>query len=260
MKQIALALTSVLATGVIALAGTDDSKDMKQVATTTPPPSCDYTWTGFYLGAHIGYGWGVGDTSFEGLPSPGNFGALDNQSLGSDADGVFGGGQIGYNYQWNKLVFGFETDFSGSDFDGTKHRTPIPQFNGGTTPGTLSAHEDTDWFGTFRGRLGFTPFCRLLLYGTGGLAFGHTEYSGNTAFPNIDYPGRADETSVGWTAGGGAEYAISQHWSVKAEYLYLDFGSKGFTGNPNPANPPFQVHYNAQAQDHTVNIGLNYKF
>ena len=70
MKQFALALTAVLATGALAFAGIDDSKDMKEVATSTPPVSCDYTWTGFYLGAHIGYGWGAGDTSFEGLPSP----------------------------------------------------------------------------------------------------------------------------------------------------------------------------------------------
>ncbi len=148
MKQFALALTTVLATGALAFAGSD-SKDMKQVATSTPPVSCDYTWTGFYLGAHIGYGWSTGDTSFEALPSPARFGALETQKFSSDADGIFGGGQVGYNYQWNKLVFGFEGDFSGSDFEGTKHRSPIAQFGGGTTPGTLTAHEDTDWFGYF---------------------------------------------------------------------------------------------------------------
>ena len=259
MKQFALALTTVLATGALAFAGSD-SKDMKEVATPTPPVSCDYTWTGFYLGAHIGYGWSAGDTSFEALPSPAQFGALETQKFNSDADGVFGGGQLGYNYQWNKLVFGFETDFSGTDFDGTKHRSPITEFNGNTTNGILTAHENTDWFGTFRGRLGFTPMCRLLLYGTGGLAYGHTNYFANTDYTGIDYPRSSDETNVGWTVGGGLEYAISHHWSVKAEYLYVDFGNHGFTGNPDPANPPFQVHYNAQTEEHTVNVGLNYKF
>jgi outer membrane immunogenic protein len=259
MKQLAVTLSALCATGALAFAGSD-SKDMKQVATTTPPPSCDYTWTGFYLGAHVGYGWGVGDTSFDPLPTPAAFGALDPESLGSNADGIFGGGQIGYNYQWNKLVFGVETDFSGADFSGTKHRSPIPAFGGGSNPDELTAHQDTDWFGTFRGRLGFTPMCRLLLYGTGGLAFGHTHYFANTDFGSIDYPASSDETNVGWTAGGGLEYALSQHWSVKAEYLYVDLGDHGFTGNPDPANPPFQVHYNAQTQEHTVNVGLNFKF
>ena len=102
--------------------------------------------------------------------------------------------------------------------------------------------------------------CRLLLYGTGGLAYGHTNYFANTDYTGIDYPKSSDETNVGWTVGGGLEYAISHHWSLKAEYLYLDFGNHGFTGNPDPANPPFQVHYNAQTQEHTVNVGLNYKF
>ncbi len=189
MKQFALALTTVLATGALALAGSD-SKDMKQVATSTPPVSCDYTWTGFYLGAHIGYGWSTGDTSFEALPSPAAFGALETQKFSSDADGIFGGGQFGYNYQWNKLVFGVRGRLlrrglrrhQASQSDRASSVAARP-------PGILTAHEDTDWFGTFRGRFGFTPMCRLLLYGTGGLAFAHNNYFANTDFGVIAYPG-----------------------------------------------------------------------
>jgi outer membrane immunogenic protein len=260
MKHFALALTAILASSAMALAG-----DGKEVLPTTPLPlpACDYSWTGFYIGGHVGYGWSTGDTSFEGLPTPAAFGALDTQSLHPEANGTFAGGQLGFNYQFSKIVIGAETDFSGSDFDGTRHRSPIPQFGGGTTPGELTAHENTDWFGTFRGRLGFVPMCRLLCYGTGGVAYGHTQYFGNTAFPGvpgIQYPRDVDDTNVGWTVGGGLEYAIGQHWSVKAEYLYLDFGSKGFTGEPIPANPPFAVHYHAQTQEHTASFGVNYKF
>src|SRR5581483_11373874 len=184
MKRLAVTLSILCATGAMTFAGSDYSKDMKHVA-PMPPPECDFSWTGFYLGGHLGYGWSTGDTRFEALPSPAAFGALDVQSLRPDADGIFGGAQLGYNYQWNKLVFGVETDFSGADFDGSKHRSPIPAFGGGSNTGTLTAHENTDWFGTFRGRLGFAPVCKLLLYGTGGLAYGHTDYFSNTAFSSI---------------------------------------------------------------------------
>jgi outer membrane immunogenic protein len=260
MKKLAVALSALCATSVLALAESDYSKDMKQVA---PPPECDFNWTGFYVGGHFGYGWSTGDTSFEPLPSRALFGLLDSQSLKPGADGIFGGGQLGYNYQWNKLVLGVETDFSGSDFNGTKHRSPIPANNGITFPGTLTAHEDTDWFGTFRGRFGFAPMCKLLLYGTGGLAYGHTNYFSNTDFSTnalTSYPASADETSLGWTVGGGLEYAIAKRWTVKAEYLYIDLGGKSYIGNPVPANPPFRVRYDSQVQEHTVNVGLNYKF
>jgi outer membrane immunogenic protein len=234
-------------------------KEMKEVAPVAP--SCDYDWTGFYIGAHVGYGWGAGDTHFEALPTEQRFFALKTTTLDPDASGVFGGGQLGYNYQWHKLVFGAETDFSGADFDGTRTRTPITQVDGTTTEGILTAREKTDWFGTARLRVGYTPACRLLLYGTGGLAYGHTQYFANTDFLNgVFYAARADETNLGWTAGGGAEFALSHHWSIKAEYLYYDLGSQHFTGLDSTGGTFFSVSYDAHTVAHTVNCGINFKF
>lgn len=123
------------------------------------------------------------------------------------------------------------------------------------------AHERINWFGTFRGRIGFTPFCRLMIYGTGGLAYGDVDYSATLMFtPTFGYPASVEETRVGWTAGGGLEYAITHHWSVKVEYLYYDLGDKSATGFPTTPDPPYHVHYNWETQANTVRGGLNFKF
>ena len=75
-------------------------KEMKQVAPA--PPECDYTWTGFYFGGNGGYGWGNGDTHFRPLPDAATFFDLEPTTLSPDPSGFIGGGQIGYNWQWNK--------------------------------------------------------------------------------------------------------------------------------------------------------------
>ena len=225
MKKFAFVFAALCTSGPLLMAGPEpirsSDKEMKQVAPA--PPACDFTWTGFYVGAHGGYGWNAGDgTHFQAKPSTTSFAELDTQNLDPENDGAFAGGQIGYNYQWRKFVIGFETDISWADFSGSNDRSPIPG-TGGSVPGILTAHEDIEWFGTARGRLGFTPICRLLLYGTGGLAYGHTTYSANTNFLNgVRYPAGTDDTNIGWTVGGGAEYAVTNHWTVKAEYLYYD--------------------------------------
>ena len=243
-------------------------KEMKQVAPA--PPECDYTWTGFYFGGNAGYGWGNGDTHFQPLPDAVTFIDLAPQSLSPDPEGFIGGGQVGFNWQWNKwLVLGVEADFQGSDIEGHDTRFGFPDITGSpnfAAPDSfIFAHERMQWFGTARGRIGFAPLCRLLLYATGGLAYGNVDYSANTNFDNgFTYPVRFSETNVGWTVGGGLEYAISHHWSVKAEYLYYDLGDQGRTQNQLidgvPQGPPFFVHYNFETTGNIVRGGLNFKF
>jgi outer membrane immunogenic protein len=257
----ALALTAV--------AGPEPSfsgKEMKQVAPA--PPECDYTWTGFYIGGNAGYGFGNGDTHFHPLPDAATFIDLEPATLNADPEGFIGGGQIGFNWQWNKwLVLGAETDFQGTDMEGHDTRFNFPDIFGvGNGPDTfLFAHERVQWFGTARGRIGFAPLCRLLVYATGGLAYANTDYSANTNFDNgTTYPVSFTRTTLGWTVGGGLEYAISHHWSVKAEYLYYDLGDEGKTQNQLtggvPQGPPFFVHYNFENTGNIVRGGLNYKF
>jgi outer membrane immunogenic protein len=147
---------------------------------------------------------------------------------------------------------------------GTSTRTPIIRNNGSafTGGGLLTTHQDTKWFGTLRPRAGIA-LDRVLLYGTGGLAYGHVNYSANTDFrPGgpVQYPASVSKTKRGWTLGGGVEAGINKHWSWKAEYLYYDLGNVSVTANPTPANPPFQVAYQWQTRAHTFNTGINFRF
>jgi outer membrane immunogenic protein len=146
---------------------------------------------------------------------------------------------------------------------GTVVLVGITQNNGASWNGSLTAHQDTKWFGTLRPRAGFTPTSKVFLYGTGGLAYGHVNYFDNADFrPQgpIQYPAAASKTKTGWTAGGGVEVGINKHWSLKAEYLYYDLGKQSLTGNPVPANPPFQVSYTSETKAHTFNTGVNFRF
>ena len=230
---------------------------------TAPPPA--FNWTGFYIGLHVGYGWGDGTTSFTPLPSAAEFINLAPTSLKTHPDGVLGGGQVGYNYQMGIMVFGVETDFSGTAMNQRVTRSPIIQNDGTAFPGAgfLTTRQDINWFGTVRGRIGITPIRRLLLYGTGGFAYGSISASADSVFlppGTTHYPVGFDEIRTGWTAGGGLEYALNRNWSIKAEYLYLDFGNRHRTANAFPALPPFQVRYNFETTANTVNVGINYKF
>jgi len=272
MKQLIHSLGVLFACGVLtsAFAGTEtySGKEMKQVAPV--PPSCDFTWTGFYFGGNAGYGWGHADTDFQPLPDAVTFFSLEPRELSPDPGGFIGGGQIGYNYQWKWLVLGAETDFQGTDIEGHDSLFNFPDTTGaGNGPGAfLFAHERMQWLGTVRGRIGFAPICRLLIYGTGGFAYGNVDYSANTNFDNgITYPVDFTETKTGWTAGGGVEYALTNHWTVKAEYLHYDLGDAHRTQHeliggvpPGPPAPPFFVHYSFDTSGEIVRAGLNFKF
>ncbi len=126
-------------------------------------PECDdYTWTGFYFGGNAGYGWGSADTHFDPLPDAATFEALAPQTLDPYPNGFIGGGQVGYNWQWNKwLVLGVETDFQGSDIEGSHRRSPFLDNFGGISfedPDVfLEAHERMQWFGNSSRENWFCP-------------------------------------------------------------------------------------------------------
>src|SRR6202162_3334767 len=223
MKQLIHLMGVVFACSALsAFAGTEaySGKEMKQVA-PAPPPECDFTWTGFYIGGNAGYAWGHA-----------------------------------------------ETDFQGTDIEGHDSQSPIIQNNGTPFPtagSLLESHERLQWLGTVRGRIGFAPICRLLIYGTGGFAYGNVDYSANSNFNKpITYPVDFTDTKTGWTAGGGVEYAINKRWTVRAEYLHYDLGDANRTQNQLiggvPQGPPFFVHYNFETSGEIVRGGLNFKF
>lgn len=220
-----------------------------------------FNWTGPYAGIHIGYGLGNGDTSFSALNA--NFGDLAPSKLSPNPNGVVGGLQAGYNYQTGCFVFGIEADFSGSGMSGNKTASPVINNAGDALPGTsLTASEGVNWFGTLRPRVGYTVIPSVLVYGTGGLAYGNVSYSASTDYRPIlgsVYPVSFSSTKVGWAAGGGVEYAVSKCWTVKAEYLYVDLGDQSATANGVPGTG-FQVGYKWQTTANILDIGLNYKF
>ena len=249
----------------LATAGTGVAKP----DTPLPLPATSYHWTGGYVGGHAGWGRGRANTSFTPLPNAIQFIDLTPTTLRPNLSGFNGGAQAGYNWQSGRFVVGAEADISWSRMSGTSTVTPIIKNNGSAFPGAgfLTAHQNTKWFGTLRPRAGIA-FDRVLIYGTGGLAYGQVNYSANadfrpgtpTAILFFQYPASFSKTKTGWTAGGGIEVGINRHWSWKAEYLYYDLRKASITANPLPVNPPFQVAYTWETRAHTFNAGINFRF
>jgi len=233
------------------------------------PASSAYDWKGFYFGVSVGYAWGNADTRIEPLPTAAIFVNLKPQTLSPDPTGMLGGAQFGYNWQRGHIVFGAEVDANAAGIDGKVVQSPIIQNNGTPFPGpgnniTISQH--TDALFTFRPRVGFA-YRRLLAFGTGGLALGHVGETANTDFHPLgteQYSAQLSQTKVGWAAGGGAEFGLFQHWSVKGEWLHYDFGDDTFTANPSvpfpPSAPPFQVRYSWQTTSNVIRFGGNWHF
>jgi outer membrane immunogenic protein len=234
-------------------------------------PAPIWTWTGFYIGGNIGYGFGRTATdataNLAGIPP---IVAIDTRPM----DGIVGGGQIGWNLQVSSWVIGVESDFQGAGQHlATTINTPFFAVVGpfvGVGNQIQSRDERLDWFGTVRGRIGYAAE-NVLFYGTGGLAYGHLSYSGSDSFPfTIVGLGlsaaptgsfNAGTNKLGWTVGGGVEGAIMRsNWSWKVEYLHMDLGRTNYafvaTGLGAAAVP---VTGNARFTDDIVRVGLNYR-
>jgi outer membrane immunogenic protein len=239
--------------GVIALAGTAVAADLPSRAPPPVylPPVPIFTWTGIYVGGQIGYAWGSQHTSFGD-----NFG--DFASFSYNTSGVIGGAHVGYNLQLNQFVIGLE-----GDVDGTSQRKSAAIFvnEGGFFPGAANFNTSHNIEGSIRGRLGYA-WDRVLIYGTGGVAFGgfNTEVCGN--FVGFGGCTSASTTRVGWTVGGGLEYAITNNWSIRGEYRYTDFGHATVFANgfDNPILGAAGAFVNRHFVENRVQVGFSYKF
>lgn len=225
-----------------------------------------YDWSGFYIGAHAGYGQQTGSTNF----GPGNAFSevyFNNgwvpQSLSTDTKGALGGTQIGANWQSGSFVYGVETDVSFTDISGSVNSNFTIV---GLTFGT-AASSKLDTLGTVRSRLGFTPWDRSLLYVTGGLAYGRAEISSSETFSNnvgriicgpvgICASAASTKWLTGWTIGGGWEQAVAEHWSIKLEYLYYDLGSLSHRFSDGDASYINSTDF----KGYVARAGVNYKF
>jgi outer membrane immunogenic protein len=243
--------------------------------TKAPMISPATNWSGFYGGVNVGYGWGSGDMSLAdvtpGLPGISGFPATP-QSIESHSNGVIGGGQVGYNWQMGSFVTGLEADIQGSGIRGV---TQAPAaFTLTPDPGEVisaTSEQNLLWFGTVRGRVGVTVTPDLLLFGTGGLAYGSVRNSGNaidndSAFGDgvFSFPASVQQTKTGWAVGAGAEWMFARGWSAKAEYLHIDLGTASATGverlnNVVDGNTAVVAYHWHNSFD-IVRAGVNYHF
>jgi outer membrane immunogenic protein len=260
MKRI---VGAVMMTAALTAPGWAADLAARSYAKAVPAVAPVNNWSGFYVGGNLGYGWGNGNTDFSFLPTPELFNR-NNTTLGARSTGVIGGAQAGYNWQIGSVLTGLEADIQGSDIKGSALATPT--FAGTAIPDpniALSSEPKLSWFGTVRGRLGVTVTPDLLLYGTGGLAYGHVDASATYIFEGTDIlaPANVSKTKVGWTAGAGAEWMFAHNWSAKLEYLFVDLGSESaIMGDPQFVEPQFKVGYTWNFRENIVRAGVNYHF
>ncbi len=212
-----------------------------------PVAASVYNWTGFYIGGNAGYGWGRVKPGTVSFYDPIDTLAGTLAGLNSDTSGFIGGGQAGYNFQSGNFVFGLEADFSWSGIKGSVTDT----VNG------YSATSRLDWLATGRARAG-VAFDRVLFYGTGGIAAGRAKTTIDDYY-GVTITTEDAKTHVGWTAGAGIEAALSPNWTVRAEYLYVDLGSKEYNFYE-PAGFWPRISTSTAITESIVRGAINYKF
>lgn len=268
-----------------ALCGSAFAADLpRRAAPVVVPVAPAFTWTGFYIGGNAGY---ITDLDRYSIATSGVAAAnIANVAAGArpplvetrSRDGFTGGGQVGFNYQVNFVVFGVEADIAYTDFGttGTAFGTPVA----GAPGGLLNTfRQELDYLGTVRGRVGLA-FDRVLLYGTGGFAYGQVQ---NTAsFANaagaVQFFGRTDRIDTGYAFGAGVEYAVptdsffnafnifgSNAVTLKAEYLHFDLGTSNVNVAALPSVTAGAVSSGAyisrfETKGDLFRAGLNFKF
>ncbi len=255
MKKLFLATTAIVALAV----GSANAADLAaRPVYKAPPPPPVYSWTGVYWGVNIGYSWGraKNDVGFSDA-GPAFAGAAAGFSESQDVNGVVGGGQIGINWQVANWVFGLESDIQASGQKGSSSASFVDPVFRDTI--AVAADHKLDWFGTSRVRLGFLPVENILLYATGGVAYGQVKSSYAIADLTTGGAAALDLKSIraGWTVGAGIEGLLGGGWTAKLEYLYVDLGKNTTTAGVNDGTI---VSFDSKFTDNIVRVGLNYKF
>jgi outer membrane immunogenic protein len=271
MKRLLIAAALIATAGTSAFAA-DLSPRMYTKAPPAPALAPAYDWSGWYAGINGGYSWrdpsidfapgNSATASFFRVFPPASVGAAAfPTSVNVDPKGALIGGQFGHNWQTGIWVWGLETDLDWADIksSGTASGTTFQRRDVHYTF-TATGAQKLDAFGTLRARVGITPADRVLVYATGGLAYGHAKFDasyGDTAC-ELCLSGSDERWKIGWTVGGGLEWAFLNNWSLKGEYLYYDLGSMNqvLTGSPSEA----AVDAHAEFRGNIVRAGLNYKF
>jgi outer membrane immunogenic protein len=256
-------LGTLFALATVACASADD------MYLKAPAYEPAYNWTGFYAGANIGYSWGTSNTTVSFFNS-GTGALIESDGSSFSLNGVIGGGQVGYNKQTANFVWGLEADIQASGQKGAAVFTCtacVPP------PVTETINQKLDWFGTVRGRIGYTVEPNIIAYVTGGLAYGDIRTDGVISDPTTF---TTSTVRAGWTIGAGVEGQISGKWTAKLEYLFMDLGgvSGGLVATPTVLLPPgpcthapgsctLSTTFSSRGSGITDNIlraGVNYRF
>ncbi len=238
MRTLLCLAATMFAFTTVAFAGPEpvpSGKDMKEVAPHVPP-TCD--WSGFYTGANLG----------------GQFGHSEDHEVGGIAYGYHeagfsGSGLAGYNWQWHYLVFGPEIELGYMNLDGSGSRVDFEK-----------GESSSDFFATFRGRVG-VALDKWLIYGTGGgIALNYYVHVFDPQDRTI-FDADHQDFNWGYTVGGGIERKINCRWSIKAEYLYFSLDRENLSGpvvfqgqNLGPDR------IGGDTTGHMVRAGLNFHF
>ena len=254
MKKLLLVATIAVAFGGAPVFAADMPARPIYKAAAAPAPMSD--WTGFYVGANIGYGWGTAHWSDLVAPE----GNLPGEFVRHNTNGVLGGLQWGYNRQIGQWVFGFASDFDWSAIKGSS----VCLGNANDYQATCGTK--ANWITTSTFRVGWA-MGQFLPYVKGGWALARNEFNvtnigqngSGCCGPQADYLPTKSYRS-GWTVGGGMEYAFDRNWSAFVEYDYMDFGSnqEGFTPSvPNFITTNFSANINSTVS--VVKGGVNFR-
>ena len=239
MKRILIAGAFALAAGGQALAADlpqPGPPPPRAPSTYVPVTAPGYNWSGFYLGINGGYGFGQSNWTPTGFTPTGTF----------STSGFLAGGTLGANYQMGAFVLGIEGDGDWTNLNGTTFVT------GGTGCGP-GCETQSNWLATVRGRAGYA-FDRILIYGTGGAAFGNLQ----AAVGSLPF---SSSTQTGWTAGGGVEFAFTPNLTAKIEYLYVDLGNQSCAqANCAGGTTAAPLNTTVSFTENVVRAGINYKF
>ena len=278
MKKLLLSATMLSTLSLSAFAADLPSRKQEPIAPMAAAPI--FTWTGFYAGANVGYGHlqtstnhnaaGSGSGSSGSPPASGSGSGTSLGKTQHSANGVLGGLQFGYNYQFGSFVAGLEADIALASIRSSSSVQGAAQSSSsGAGPATtnLTSSDTMSSLGTVRGRLGFAVD-KSLFYVTGGFAYArvHNSLSFNlTQSPiyDVGVTANSDTWKTGWTLGAGMEYALSAKWSVKAEALYFDLGKQKFDVSTTKAISGIGtagLAGNWQNSGVIARVGINYRF
>jgi len=256
MKQFVVA-----AAGMAALFSSAFAADLPVKARPLFAPQ--FSWTGCYIGGNVG--WTKNDSRETTTPNPTGLPALaiaqTTFTYDHDNSGVAGGVQYGCQQQFGSWVLGLDSDFDFTSLNDTIFASHPIQSSVGAYTETLS--QKLNWFSTTRGRVGFA-WDRWMLFATGGLASGrvHASYLLQPAGLTLRYEGSDSWTRFGWTVGAGVEYAVTDNWFVRGEYMYIDLGHHNFVSpgiGPLGGNPVFW-NSDIDTRFHVMRIAASYRF